>query len=190
MEWKDLASSIGKFAPLLGTVIGGPAGAAVGALVSATLGTDNDPSAVQQALVSNPEVALKLAQLEADQRVQLQTLTVTAEQNRLTAETAQLGSVNATMQVEATAEHWPTYAWRPFIGFVVGGMGAIMALTIAAVYIGVMLGESDPKILEHLPPMLFAMAGLMATLTPILGVASYFRGKMQANPEIPTDNRG
>lgn len=190
MEWKDLTQSIGKFAPLIGTVIGGPAGAAVGALVSATLGTDNDPSAVQQALVSNPDVALKLAQLEADQRVQLQTLAVTAEQNRLSAETTQLGSVNTTIQTEAKAEHWPTYAWRPFIGFVVGGMGAIMALTIAAVYIGVMAGKADAKMLEHLPPMLFAMAGVMTTLTPILGVASYFRGKMQADPAIPTDNRG
>jgi hypothetical protein len=174
MEWKDLASSIGKFAPLIGTVIGGPAGAAVGALVSASLGTDNDPSAVQQALVSNPEVALKLAQLEADQRVQLQTLAVTAEQNRLQAETSQLASVNTTMQSESASNHWPTYSWRPFIGFVFGTMAFGVYFVLP---------------LLHIPPptVPFEMWGAFGA---ILGVASWYRGKMQADPAIPTDNKG
>jgi uncharacterized membrane protein len=174
MEWKDIATSIGKFAPLLGTVVGGPAGAAVGALISATLGTDNDPSAVQQALVSNPDVALKLAQLESDQRVQLQTLAVTAEQNRLQAETSQLGAVNTTMQSEAVSEHWPTYSWRPFIGFIFG----IMALGVY--FVLPLLGITIPTI----PTEAWMAFGA------ILGVASWHRGKMQADPLIPTINKG
>jgi len=174
MEWKDLTNTISKFAPLIGTAIGGPAGAAVGALVSATLGTDNDPSVVQQALVSNPEIALKLAQLEADQRVQLQTLIVNAEQNRLSAETAQLGAVNLTMQTEATAEHWPTYSWRPFIGFVFGIM---------------MLGVYFVLPLLHIPVPSVPTEAWLA-LGAVLGVASWHRGKMQADPSIPTVNRG
>ena len=174
MEWKDLTSTIGKFAPLIGTVIGGPAGAAVGALVSATLGTDNNPSAVQQALASNPDVALKLAQLEVDQRIQLQSLTLTAEQNRLSAETAQLGSVNATMQVEATAEHWPTYAWRPFIGFVFGIMSLGVYFILPLMHI----------VIPTIPTEAWMAFGA------ILGVASWHRGKMQADPNIPTVNRG
>jgi len=174
MEWKDLTNTISKFAPLIGTAIGGPAGAAVGALVSATLGTDNDPSVVQQALVSNPDIALKLAQLEADQRVQLQTLIVSAEQNRLSAETAQLGAVNATMQTEATAEHWPTYSWRPFIGFVFGIM---------------MLGVYFVLPLLHIPVPPVPTEAWLA-LGAVLGVASWHRGKMQADPLIPTNNRG
>lgn len=174
MEWKDLTSSIGKFAPLIGTVLGGPAGAAVGALVSATLGTDNDPSAVEQALVNNPDVALKLAQLEADQRIQLQTLAITAEHNRLSAETAQLGSVNATMQVEAAAEHWPTYAWRPFIGFVFGIMSLGVYFILPLMHI----------VIPTIPTEAWMAFGA------ILGVASWHRGKMQADPTIPTVNRG
>ncbi len=174
MEWKDLASSIGKFAPLIGTVIGGPAGAAVGALVSASLGTSNDPSAVQQALVSNPEVAVKLAQLEADQRVHLQTLAVTAEQNRLVAETSQLGAVNTTMQAEAVAEHWPTYSWRPFIGFVFGSMAFGVYFVLPLVHISI----------PTIPAETWMAFGA------ILGVASWHRGKMQADPSIPTVNRG
>lgn len=174
MEWKDIASSIGKFAPLLGTVIGGPAGAAVGALVSATLGTDNDPSAVQQALVSNPDIAVKLAQLEVEQRVQLQTLAVTAEQNRLVAETSQLGAVNSTMQSEAAAEHWPTYSWRPFIGFVFGTMA------FGVYFVLPLLGIVIPTV----PTEAWMAFGA------ILGVASWHRGAMQSNPAIPTINKG
>ena len=38
MEWKDVANVVGKAAPILGTLLGGPAGAAVGALVASALG--------------------------------------------------------------------------------------------------------------------------------------------------------
>ena len=34
MEWKDVAGIVGKAAPLLGTLLGGPAGTAVGGLVA------------------------------------------------------------------------------------------------------------------------------------------------------------
>lgn len=174
MDWKDLGATLGKFAPLIGTAIGGPAGAAVGALVSATLGTANDPSVVQQALVSNPDIALKLAQLESDQRVQLQTLIVTAEQNRLNAETAQLVAVNLTMQTEAKADHWATYSWRPFIGFVFGIMMLGIYFVLPLLHIAVPLVPTEAWL----------------SLGAVLGVASWYRGKMQADPSIPTDNRG
>lgn len=128
--------------------------------------------------------ALEKLQMDYNAKV----LDIGVQYEQLAAKNA--GDINSTMQAEATAEHWPTYSWRPFIGFAVGIMGLIMGVTTAVVYIGVMIGEYDAKILEHLPQMLFAMAGVMATLTPILGVASWFRGKMQADPTIPTINKG
>lgn len=132
------------------------------------------------------ELEIKLRQIETEYNAKVMDIGVQYEQ--LAAKNA--GDINTTMQAEASAEHWPTYAWRPFIGFSVGLMGLVMGVTVAVVYIGVMIGKYDPKILEYLPQMLFAMAGVMATLTPILGVASWFRGKMQADPTIPTVNRG
>ena len=48
--------------------------------------------------------------------------------------------------------------------------------------------------LAQLPGMIGAEAGVMATMAPVLGIASWFRGKMQADsnnrPRVPTDNRG
>ena len=37
MDWKDVAGVVGKAAPILGGILGGPAGAAVGSLVARRL---------------------------------------------------------------------------------------------------------------------------------------------------------
>jgi len=66
LEWKDISNAIGKTAPILGTVLGGPAGGAIGALVSSALGTENNPDDVMRALSGNPEISIKLKQLEND----------------------------------------------------------------------------------------------------------------------------
>jgi hypothetical protein len=174
MEWKDVANVVGKAAPILGTLLGGPAGAAVGALVASALGSGNTPDEVSQALVSNPEAAVKLKEIESRRQVDLQTLVVQAEGNRLTADTAAIQAVNATMQAEASAEHWPTYSWRPFCGFVFGTMflGVYFVLPLLKMPVPAVPTEAW-----------LAIGG-------VLGVASWFRGKAQADPNVPTVNRG
>ena len=71
MSWKDIASTVGKFAPIVGTVLGGPAGAAVGSLVSSALGVENEPQAVAKAIQADPQAALKLKQLQIDNQKML-----------------------------------------------------------------------------------------------------------------------
>lgn len=68
MNWQDLRSVISKAAPIVGTAIGGPAGSAVGSLVSLALGVDETPEAVAAEIKRNPEALLKLKQLESDER--------------------------------------------------------------------------------------------------------------------------
>jgi hypothetical protein len=174
MNWSDIAKTVGSAAPLLGTLLGGPAGAAVGAMVASALGTGATPDEVSQALAVSPDAAIKLKQIEATRQVDLQTLVVQAEQNRLAAETSNLLAVNATMQAEAKSEHWPTYSWRPFCGFVFGTMflGVYFVLPLARLPVPTVPTEAW-----------FAIGG-------VLGVASWFRGKAQADPNVPTDNRG
>ena len=72
MEWKEIANAVGKAAPLLGTLLGGPAGGAVGALVASALGTGADPDAVAKELAANPEAAVKLREIEARRQTELQ----------------------------------------------------------------------------------------------------------------------
>ncbi len=57
MNWSDLKDAAGKAAPVLGSLLGGPAGGAVGALIANALGTDNDPEAVAHALTSPEQFA-------------------------------------------------------------------------------------------------------------------------------------
>jgi hypothetical protein len=73
MDWKDIAGAVGKAAPLLGTLLGGPAGAAVGGLIASALGTASDPAEVQAAMAS-PDALVKLREIEATNRVRLQEL--------------------------------------------------------------------------------------------------------------------
>lgn len=132
------------------------------------------------------ELQNKLADLQMQYNMKIMDVGVQYEQ--LAAQNAD--SINKTMQSEAAAEHWPTYAWRPFIGFVFGLMAFIMAGTVAASYISVMMGYMKPEVLSYIPQMLTSMSMVMATIAPILGVASWFRGKMQSDPTIPTINKG
>jgi hypothetical protein len=185
MEWKDIAGAVGKAAPLLGTLLGGPAGGALGGLVAAALGTEATPSAVSQALQSNPDAAVKLAQIESDQRVKLQELAT----DQAKAEIAAAGEVNKTMQTEAASEHWPTYGWRPAIGFAVAIAVLLSVLTVFAAY-GAAIVYNRSEGLAQLPGILAAIAGIIGVVSPILGIASWYRGKMQADPSVPTINRG
>jgi len=132
-----------------------------------------------KALQDNPDLVLQYRKAVLDQEVVFQTLAV---QNA--------HDINTTMQAEAVAEHWPTYWWRPYIGFCFGTLALQCGVTVAIAYIGVMFFAVKPEVLSYLPAMLGAEAAVMATMAPILGVASWFRGKMQADPGIATVNRG
>jgi hypothetical protein len=191
MDWKDIEGVIGNAAPLLGTLIGGPAGPVIGGMIASALGTQATPDAVSQAIAANPDAAVKLRQIESDQATKLRELAVTAENNRLIAETAAVAAVNATMQTEAKADHWPTYSWRPFLGFCVGLNTISASALVLGVFGAVIFGAPQAAAaVTQLPSVLGALAAISATVLPILGVASWYRGKMQADPNTKTDNRG
>lgn len=61
---------------MLGALLGGPAGGAVGAMVASALGVANAPAAVTEAISTDPEALVKLKQIESDRAVRLQELLV------------------------------------------------------------------------------------------------------------------
>lgn len=75
MSWKSIAEKVGKFAPLAGTLLGGPAGATIGGMVASALGAENTPEAVSVAL-NNPDAAVKLKQMELDNKRDMEQLAV------------------------------------------------------------------------------------------------------------------
>lgn len=193
MDWKDIAGDIAKFAPVLGGMVGGPVGigvTAASAVIAHALGVAPTPDAVAIAL-QNPDAAVKLAQIEKDRAVDLQTLVVQSRAAAMAADTAAIVAVNQTMQAETHAEHWPSYTWRPFIGFALGVNVMASTLLVLFVFIPIMFGSTNmAAAVAALPGVLGALAAVGATTLPVIGVASWFRGKAQADPDNPAQNRG
>lgn len=194
MAWKDVAATVGQYAPMLGAILGGPIGAAVtvaGSIAATALGVPNDADAVAKALSLDPAAAVKLAQIEADKRVQLEGLASDVAKAELAAIVANASDINATMRAEAAAEHWPSYSWRPFIGFCVGFNTAAASVIVLAVFVPMMFGNANAAgAVASLPLVIGALAGISGVVMPILGIASWYRGKMQADPSVPTINKG
>lgn len=131
MDWSKISSVVGTAAPILGTLLGGPAGAAAGSLVAAALGTSNDPEAVSAALVADPSALAKIRELEINSKVQLQQLVVQAENNRLQAEAAQYAAEASDRDSARRLAATQPKDWiRPSITMVLlfGGIGILIAV--------------------------------------------------------------
>jgi hypothetical protein len=129
MDWKSIGQKVGSMAPYLGTLLGGPAGGAVGTLVAQALGTEDNAAAVYSALNSDPVAAVKLMELQENAKIQLQQLAVQAELNRMSAEAAQyVAEVSDRDSARKLAAAQPNDIIRPVIILIllIGGL-AILA---------------------------------------------------------------
>jgi hypothetical protein len=176
MSFKDklssLANTVSKFAPMLGGVIGGPPGAAVGAVIASVFGGDsNDPEGLEKLIKADPDAAVKLKAIEANNKVELEKLMMQKAANDLAADTARLESVNSTMRVEAgSGDKWQR-RWRPFWGFITGIAFFLQILVI--MYAIVIIPLQAPGIIVALASLDIFWAVPLA----ILGVSAYHRGK-------------
>ena len=161
-------------APTIATLLGGPAaGMAVKFLadkLGASAETVDAVTAAITGLNETPEGRIKLAEIDAALRIHA--LETGIDLERLALQNS--SDVNKTMQVEATSEHWPSYSWRPYCGFVFGTMflGVYFVLPLAKIPVPVIPVEA------------------WAAMGAVLGVASWFRGKAQADPANPMQNKG
>lgn len=163
MDWKKVGDVVSKTAPLLGGLLGGPPGAALGQVVASVLGTDATPESVMRAIDTDPATLVKLAELEKDRQVELTRLHLEAETKRLADQVHQVQAVNATMQAEAKSEHWPQWSWRPYNGFMFGTsmFGVYFVLPFADVAV------------PDVPEMAWVMWGA------VLGVTAWGRGRLK-----------
>lgn len=86
MNFKSVAAKIAGAAPLLGTLVAGPAGGAAGAaikLIASSLGVKESPEAIEAELLANPDALLKIKELEFNSRKEIQKLIFQQEQARL-----------------------------------------------------------------------------------------------------------
>lgn len=85
MDWKDTIAKVTNAAPMIGSLFGAP-GLAIGGivkLVASALGVEPTETAIEEEIRQNPEALLKLKELEATHRLELQKLVLEAERIRL-----------------------------------------------------------------------------------------------------------
>jgi hypothetical protein len=185
--------ALAHFVPMIAGWLGGSKAEDIASKVvgiAQTVTGQSAPDAALAAIQADPNLSMQFQKAVLDQQAQLAQIAADVTKAELAADTADTQSVNATIQMEAKSDHWPTYSWRPFVGFCFGLLAVLAGLTVVGAYVGVMVERVNPAILSYIPGMLGAEAAVMGTMAPVLGIASWFRGKMQADPRVATDNRG
>lgn len=99
MNWKDIGrQAIQMGAPILGGALGGPAGAAVGAMIANQFGVDDPtPGNIMAAIKADPDAAVKLREVEMRHQERL----IELENDRFRIETADVQDARKTHQ-----HHW------------------------------------------------------------------------------------
>jgi len=187
-------ASVGKKAlelglPLLGGVLGGPAGAGVGRLVASAVTGDPEaePDEVERALVAaDPQVIVRLREIEADNRVELEKLALEGERHRLAHESAHVAESARTQRAEIASEDWYVRRARPTWVYVGAfGVGAVVlalcgSITVATAMLFAAAGEPETiaGVTAGVQALLEGGAQLAGALMPIIafvaGVAGYY----------------
>lgn len=137
MEWKDVGNLVAKMAPALGTALGGPAGGAVGGLIANLLGTDSDAEAVAKAIQADPNIAVKLKEIELEaQRLHYEAIEK-ERQAQIEELKAYIGDVQSARQRQTEHEkatgktdiNFYVLAWVIVVGFF-GLIGVLMFVEI------------------------------------------------------------
>lgn len=124
--WDSVKNVIGTAAPMIGTLIGGPAGTVVGGMIASVLGVENTPEAIANEIKNNPEALLAITKIESDERIKLKELALQASGLVLSERKAQLEDVqNARVNHK---DHWMPSVLTLGLALMVTGMFAALFL--------------------------------------------------------------
>ncbi len=80
MDWKDIGKSLlSQGIPILGGLLGGPAGATAGTILASLVDSDpENPEDVMNAIQADPKALEKISQFEIEHKIKLQELQIEA----------------------------------------------------------------------------------------------------------------
>ncbi len=169
MDWKSIGGIVGKAAPLLGGLLGGPAGAAAGTLVAGVLGVKDTPEAVSEAIKADPQALVKLKEAHLTHKKEMAEISLKEKQMIVDSGSRDLETVNTTIRTEATSDKWWVSGWRPFNGFMFG-------ITLFSVYFFLPFLNGFSWFNSTVPKVDYFVWLAWAS---VLGVASWHRGMKQ-----------
>jgi hypothetical protein len=184
----DTILKIAGMIPGVGTVTGA-AQLVVDGLAKA-FGTDPTPDAITQAIQTNPDAAIKLKELETQVKMGLINLQIA----QIQADTAQMQTVNTTMQEETKAsanEAWYQKAWRPACGFCVALGSFIPICAICYIFYAAIkdntLTASLGIVLNVIPQLALSIATLLTVPGAAVGITAWHKGMMQREAQTNGD---
>jgi len=170
LSWSDLSKTVAQYAPLLGAVLPIPGGTVIGSMIASVFGGDaDDPDSLSRAIQTNPQAAIKLKQIEAEHKTELERIAMQRVANALAADTARLETVNKTMQVEAGQGGLSAF-WRPFWGIL-----SAIAFFIQVSAISYLL-VCKPEQAAIAISALSSLSVFWGVPLAILGISAYHRG--------------
>jgi len=173
MDWKDIGRSlISQGAPLLGGLLGGPAGATAGKLVAGLFGVDPEsPEEVMNAIQGDPEAIAKIRELEMQHKFKLQELQLEETQ-------AFLKDIDSARSREASIVAATGEKDRDLYILAYIVVGAFFLLTAYLAYGAMNPGTGGESSLGKDPLIMMIVGGLISGFTQVL---SYFFGSSQGS---------
>lgn len=162
--WDAIRDTVGKAAPLLGSALGGPAGGAVGSMIAGVLGVEDKPDAINKALQSDPEAAIKLQKLQQEHERKLQGMVLEAETQRMAQETERLTQTQQTMRAELKSEDAYVRRARPTFLYVIAGS------VMVEVLIALLVAATAPAEIDQLATLFAALATPQSIAAGMCGV--------------------
>lgn len=177
MEWKEIGRSlVSQGAPMLGGLLGGPAGAVAGKMVAGLFGADPDsPEEVMNALTADPAAIQKIKEFEAKHQEELQRLQL--EETR-----AFLADLDSARQREVEVAKVTGKKDKDLYIMAYIVIGSFFAITLYLLYAIATAGANDTAVeaLKNHPLAMIIIGALISGFTQVL---SYFFGSSKGSSE-------
>ncbi len=172
MDWKDISGAIGKYAPMVGTLIGGPAGTALGSVVSAALGTENTPEAVNDFIMQKPtEAQTLLKQVQEKNKHQYEMMLLEMQKTAIKEQAK-------TQRAELKSKDPFIARWRPTYGYILALSFLIWSSAFSYLLIKIIDEPADmAAVVTSVSQLMGPMSVVWGMALAVLGVNVHSRSK-------------
>lgn len=174
MDWKDIGKSlISQGAPLIGGVLGGPAGAIAGKMVAGLFGADPEsPEEVMNAIQGDPDAMIKIREFEMTHQKKLQELQL-EETKAFLSDISSAREREAAVVAATGGKDYNLY----ILAYIV--IASFFGLAAYLLY-GVMDSSNSVEALKDNPLVMLLIGALISGFTQVL---SYFFGSSKGSAD-------